>query len=81
LLSGLPVFVTEGGLASYGASYIKQSELAANYVDRILRGEHPGDLPVQQPTEFDFAINLKTAKKLGLSVAPSLLISARDVIE
>jgi putative ABC transport system substrate-binding protein len=78
---GLPVFVREGGLASYGASYIKQSEQAANYVDRILRGENPGDLPVQQPTEFDFAINLKTAKKLGLTVAPSLLISARDVIE
>jgi putative tryptophan/tyrosine transport system substrate-binding protein len=78
---GLPVFVKEGGLASYGASYITQSEQAANYVDRILRGENPGDLPVQQPTEFDLAINLKTAKKLGLSVAPSLLISARDVIE
>lgn len=78
---GLPVFVKEGGLASYGASYVKQSEQAANYVDRILRGEHASDLPVQQPTEFDFAINLKTARKLGLSVAPSLLISAREVIE
>ena len=78
---GLPVFVKEGGLASYGASYITQSQLAANYVDRILRGEHPGDLPVQQPTEFDLAINLKTARKLGLSVTPSLLVSAREVIE
>lgn len=78
---GLRQFATAGGLAAYGPSFVFQCQQAAEYVDRILRGERPGELPVQQPTEFDFVINLKAAKKLGLSVTPSVLISAREVIE
>ena len=78
---GFRQFATAGGLAVYGPSYVFQCHQAAEYVDRIFRGERPGELPVQQPTEFDFVINLKTARKLGLSVAPSILISAREVIE
>jgi len=78
---GFRQFATAGGLAAYGPSYVFQCRQAAEYVDRIFRGERPGELPVQQPTEFDFVINLKTARKLGLSVPPSILISAREVIE
>ena len=73
------VFAKDGGLLYYGAR--SDFRPAANYVDRILRGAKPGDLPVQFPTQFEMAVNLKTAKALGLTVPPSLLAIADEVIE
>jgi len=75
------VFVSDGGLISYGPDLVDQFRRAAGYVDRVLRGEKPADLPVQGPTKYELVINLKTAKALGLDIAPSLLALADEVME
>ena len=85
--AGLPAiypereYVEDGGLMAYWTNAPDNFRRAAGYVDRILKGANPGDLPVQQPVKFDFLVNLKTAKELGLTIPPSILARADEVID
>jgi putative tryptophan/tyrosine transport system substrate-binding protein len=76
-----PLYVRRGGLASYGVDIVDVYRRQASYVDRVLRGEKPGDLPIQQPTNYQLVINLKTAKALGLTIPDTLLATVDEVID
>jgi len=75
------LFVADGGLISYGPNYVDQYRQAAGYVDRILKGERPAEMPVQAPTKYEIVVNLKTAKTLSLTLPPAVLARADEVLE
>lgn len=78
---GAPAHVEAGGLMAYGVNYRDSFRRAATYVSKILKGARPADLPIEQPMKFDFVINLKTAQALGLTIPPSILLQATEVIQ
>lgn len=81
-ISSLPVaWVEDGGLLNYGPNFLETYRHAATFVDRILKGVKPAELPVQQPTRFEFVVNLKTAREIGLKIPPSIMLRADRVIE
>ena len=80
-MHGLRDYVDAGGLASYGPNLPDMFRRAADFVDKILLGTKPGDIPVEQPTKFDFVINMRTARALGLTIPPTLLARADEVLE
>ncbi len=77
----LRFYVTSGGLIAYGPDFVDQFRRAAAYVDRILKGENPSNLPVQAPTKYDMVLNLKTAKAMGIELPPTVLVRADEVTE
>jgi putative ABC transport system substrate-binding protein len=81
IISAARQYPDEGGLMSYGANFADLLRRSAGYVDKILKGAKPGDLPVEQPTKFEFVVNLKTAKALGLTFPESILLQANEVIK